>query len=288
MTAAPGPIEPTSTTTIPAREGALYAETFRPPGTPKGVVLVTHGYAEHCGRYREVAHVIVDAGWAALTYDVRGHGQSPGPRGFIDHFQTYLDDLAAAHTAARALVDASAPTVLLGHSHGSLIVLRALCSDSPPQAVAAVVSSPYLGLRLVVPGYKKLLARVASRVAPKFAQPNTLRVEDLTHDTAKQAERTADKLCFDVATARWFTESSSAQDYVANHAHRIKVPTTWLVGGADPIADPAQSKKVAGRMASATYHDLAGLRHEVFNEVDRPTVFAELTKTLAAAGASRA
>ena len=56
---------------------------------------ITHGYAEHCGRYREVAHVIVNAGWAALAYDVRGHGQSPGVRGFIDRFDTYLDDLAA-------------------------------------------------------------------------------------------------------------------------------------------------------------------------------------------------
>ena len=39
-----------------------------------------------------VAHVIVAAGWTALSYDVRGHGHSPGVRGYIDHFETYLDD----------------------------------------------------------------------------------------------------------------------------------------------------------------------------------------------------
>src|SRR4051794_18724341 len=113
MTALPGPIEPTSTQTI----SGLYTETFRPAGTPRGVVLVTHGYAEHCGRYREVAHVLVDAGWAALTYDVRGHGHSPGERGFVERFDIYLEDLAAMHAAARGLVDAGAPLVLLGHSH---------------------------------------------------------------------------------------------------------------------------------------------------------------------------
>src|SRR5260221_9395147 len=246
---APGPISPTKTTSI----DGLYGETFLPKGTPQGVVLVTHGYAEHCGRYHELANVIVGAGGAVLTYDVRGHGHSPGARGAIDHFQTYLDDLAAVHRAARALVPANAPTVLLGHSHGSLITLRALCSDKPPEAVAAIVSSPYLGLRLSVPAYKKLLARVASRVAPNLAQPNALRVEDLTHDTQKQAERTADKLCFDVATARWFTESNAAQDYVAKYASKIKVPTTWLVGGDDPIADPARSRRVAGPRAGGEY-----------------------------------
>ena len=276
----PGPATPTKTTTI----GDLYAEEFVPSAAPRGIVVVTHGYMEHCGRYREVDHVIVRAGWAALAYDVRGHGRSPGPRGHIDHFATYLDDLDRVLRAARALAP-NVPVVLLGHSHGSLITLRALCGDRPPEVAAAIVSSPYLGLRLVVPGYKKLLARAASAVAPRFAQKEKLRVEDLTHDPAKQAERTADTLCFDVATARWFTEATGAQDYVAAHADRVAVPTTWLVGADDPIADPAQSKRVAARVKGARYHDLAGMRHEVFNELDRGKVFAELTAALAASSA---
>ena len=288
MTDAPGPIAPSHETTVDVRGAGLYAETFLPKGSPRGVVLITHGYAEHCGRYREVAHVIVNAGWAAFAYDLRGHGQSPGERGFIDHFQTYLEDFTAALAAARKLVPADAPTVLLGHSHGSLITLRALCSDHPPSVAAAVLASPFLGLRLVVPRHKKLLARIASRLAPKFAQPNALRVEDLTRDKTKQAERLADKLCFDVATARWFTESLEAQDYVAQHAARITVPTTWLVGGADPIADASQSKRVAGRIAGAHYHDLVGLKHEVFNEIDRAKVFGELAGVLTACNATTA
>src|SRR5450432_3577941 len=147
---APGPLDPTKTISIPAVAGALYGEVFVPK-QPRGVVVVTHGYAEHCGRYHEVAHVIVNAGWAVLAYDVRGHGQSPGARGAIDRFETYLDDLSAAVAAARELVPARAPLVTLGHSHGSLITLRALCSDRPPDAVAAIVASPFLALRLKVP-----------------------------------------------------------------------------------------------------------------------------------------
>lgn len=281
----PGPISPTSTPTI----GGLYAEQFVPTGTPKGVVVITHGYAEHCGRYRELAHVIVEAGWAALSYDVRGHGQSPGVRGYIDKFDAYLEDLTQIHRAARALIakgsgrgpDDAAPLILLGHSHGSLITLRALADERPIECTAAIVSSPYLGLKLAVPGYKKLLARFGSVVAPKLAQPNALKVEDLTSDKQKQQERIADKLCFDIATARWFTESSAAQDYVFAHASRIKVPTHWLVGGADPIADPARSKAVAAKVNGAKYHDLVGLKHEVFNETTRDEVFGEVTKVLA-------
>ncbi len=274
----PGPAEPTATTTI---GDGLYAETFQPSGAPRGSVIITHGYADHSGRYRELAHVIKNAGWAVLSWDVRGHGKSPGARGYIDRFSRYLDDYALACTAARALAPGK-PFVMVGHSHGSLIALRALCGDRPPEATAAILSSPFLGLRLAVPKVKILAGKIASVIAPRFAQKNELRPEDLTHDKQKQAERVADKLCFDIATARWFTEASKAQAYCYDHADRIKVPTTWLVGADDPIADPAQSKRVAARAPKSTYHDLVGMRHEVFNEVDRAKVFALVTGVLAA------
>ena len=279
MSEAPGPVAPTRTTTINAPRGALYAEAFV-PDAPKGVVLITHGYAEHCGRYREVAHVITNAGWAALSYDCRGHGQSPGDRGYIDRFDVYLDDFAAALAAARALVAPGAKTVLLGHSHGGLITLRALCDERPPEVTHAIISSPFLGLKKAVPAWKKLLARGMSRIFPHFKEKNHIEATDLTHDVEKQKEHDADKLCFDTATARWFTEATAAQGYVADHADRIRVATTWLVGAADPLTDPAQSRHVAGRTPGADYHDLAGMGHEGFNGTEHPSVFAHVTRVL--------
>jgi alpha-beta hydrolase superfamily lysophospholipase len=278
-------MEPTNEVTIDAGDIALYAESFVPKGkAPIGVVVITHGYAEHCGRYRELAHVIVAAGWAALSYDVRGHGQSPGPRGYVDHFSTYLRDFAAVRATAAKMAP-KAPMVLLGHSHGSLITLRALCDERAPDHIAgAIVSSPFLALRLPVPGYKKLLARVASRVAPGLEQPSGLRIEDLTNDPGKRAERAADTRCFDIATARWFTEASKAQAEVYARAGKIRVPLTWLVGHDDPITDPSQSRRVADRAPSSTYIDLLGMKHEVFNEIDRAKVFADVTRALVTAG----
>ncbi len=272
-------MNPTTTRTV----NGLATAQFHPAGVPVGIVVISHGYAEHAGRYHEVAGVIADAGWVALTYDVRGHGKSVGARGFIESFDQYLADLHAMIALARTLVPAGAPIVLLGHSHGSLITLRALVDGTPPGVVAAILSSPYLGLRLPVPGYKKLLGRVASRIAPGLGQKNGIRSEDLTSDPQKQAEHRADTVNFDIATARWFVESSRAQDDVAANASKIRLPTTWLVGGADPIADPAQSRRVANLVTGATYHDLAGLKHEVFNETTRAQVYDLLRAALAAA-----
>jgi alpha-beta hydrolase superfamily lysophospholipase len=288
MSDLPGPIEPTKTTTIPVAGGALYAEVFQPSATPKGVVLITHGYAEHCGRYREVAHVIVNAGWAALSYDVRGHGHSPGHKGFIERFDIYIDDLRAAADAARQLAP-GAPLVLLGHSHGGLITLHALASGRIPSGVShAILSSPYLGNYEKIPGWQKALARVVTHIAPRLQQPAKIRAEQLTQDPQKQAEWAADKQNFPNATVRWFTEAEAAQKYVAAHADRITMPTTWLVGAGDLLCDAAASRRIAQRVKNATYHDLVGLRHEVFNETERGKVFAELTSVLARLGTSAA
>jgi alpha-beta hydrolase superfamily lysophospholipase len=273
---------------IAVRGGDLYTETFAPAGAPKGSVLVSHGYMEHCGRYHELASVLTKAGWAVMTYDVRGHGKSFGRRGYVDRFDQYLDDLRTVLDTTRVLAP-GAPAVLLGHSHGSLITLRALCGDSPPDVAAAIVSSPYLAAKLAVPAYKKLAGRIASRLAPKLSIPEKLPVSGLTSDPEKQKEHEADKLCFDLATARWFTEATAAQAYVEQHADRIRVPMTWLVGGADPICDASVSRRVASKVPGAVYVDFPEMVHEVFNERGRGRVFTEVEKALDAVvhGAAR-
>jgi alpha-beta hydrolase superfamily lysophospholipase len=285
MSDAPGPAEPTRTFTIPRPDATLHAEWFAPTGTPKGLVVVTHGYAEHAGRYREVANVLSRSGVAVLTYDCRGHGRSTGRRGHADHFDQYLDDLDAAVAWGRGecatLGVAEPKVVLLGHSHGSLITLRAISDSSRAiGAVAAAVASPFLALRMKVSPVKLVAGKLVAKVYPALSMPSGIRIEDLTSDEGKLAERRADTLCNDVATAGWFAEATAAQEYVLAHADSIRVPTQWLVGGADPIADPAQSRAVADRVRNATveYHELAGLKHEVFNERTRADVFGLLTR----------
>lgn len=284
----PGPLQPTRSFTIPRPDATLHAEWFAPAGTPRGLVVVTHGYAEHGGRYREVAHVLVREGVAVLTYDCRGHGRSSGQRGHVDRFDDYLDDLDAAIAWGRgecASVGLTDPRlVLLGHSHGALIVLRALTdAQRASGARAAVLSSPFLGLRLKVSPVKRIGGKVVARVYPSLTLSNEIKIEDLTSDEGKLAERRADTLCHGEATAGWFNEATAAQEFVHEHAHAIQVPTLWLVGGADPIADPARSQAVAARVRGGTveYHDLVGLKHEVLNERTRGDVFGLLTRFVA-------
>jgi alpha-beta hydrolase superfamily lysophospholipase len=279
----PGPLVPTATTRFPSGDGVeLYGEWFAVP-RPRAAALVLHGYLEHCGRYRELAHVLARAGIATFTFDMRGHGRAEGQRGYITGMGEYLADMDAARAVLDRSVDELAPgsalpRVLIGHSNGALIALRALTEPARgPAPVAAVLSSPFLGLKHKISGVKDMIGRLAGRWLPTLSLPSDIPIEHLTSDPDKQRERRLDTLCNDVASSGWYLAAQEAQAFVAAQAARIEVPTLWLVSGSDRVADAAVTRTLHARLSSpSTYHELAGLEHEVFNERERGRVFGLL------------
>ena len=79
-----------------------------------------------------------------------------------------------------------------------------------------------------------------------------------------------------MASARWFTEALAAQARVEAGARAIAVPTLWLIGGDDPIANPAVAERIARTVPGAEVHVLAGFKHEVWNERERATPLGQL------------
>src|SRR3954468_17749427 len=77
----------------------LYVHEWRPRGNARAVVLLSHGMAEHGGRYHRLGKALVQAGFAAYAADQRGHGHSAlyGTRGHFaerDGWNKVVGDLA--------------------------------------------------------------------------------------------------------------------------------------------------------------------------------------------------
>tara|TARA_R110002096_G_scaffold77896_7_gene183342 strand:+ start:90048 stop:90905 length:858 start_codon:yes stop_codon:yes gene_type:complete len=254
--------------------GSLYEAS-----NPKANALVLHGYADHGGRYAEVAETLRAQGFSVLCPDLRGHGRSKGDRGYISSFDNYLEDVEAA-LLSLATVAGERPVLFVGHSNGGLVGLRLIADPfrCPKIIKAAVISSPFLELNKKAP-VQILFAKVASKILPKLALPNKIKSEELTHDAEKIREHENDPLVHDVASARWFTNAVATQQWVAEFANRIEMPTIWLVAGQDSLANPAQTRKVqAAVTAETSYHEFPEMRHEVFNEIDRADVFKLLVE----------
>jgi lysophospholipase len=259
-------------------------QSWSPEGEQVAVLAVVHGYGEHGGRYTFLVDAMLPRGYAVISFDLRGHGRSPGPRGHIRRFSDYVADTGAflAHVG-RAFP--GRPVVLLGHSMGGLIAAAfAEQEGKATQKIAGLVlSSPFVGVRLPVPAIQVKVARLLSRITPSLRMTNPLRNEQLSHDPAVVAAAGADPLNHRVTTVRWAAEILAAQRTVLSAAGSLRLPLLLLYADDDPIADPRTSEELFVGAASADKTKIcyAGYYHEVFNEVGRAAVFDDLAGWLA-------
>ena len=94
--------------------------------------------AEHAGRYRHVADLLVGLGLRVAIPDHRGHGRSGGKRLLVRDLSEFTADLETLRTLE--LVDGR-PTYLLGHSMGGEIALD-YALDHQSSLAALVLSAP--------------------------------------------------------------------------------------------------------------------------------------------------
>src|SRR5689334_17538390 len=124
----------------------LYGRLWRCGAKPSATIVVVHGFGEHSGRYNHVAAWFCDAGMDAITFDLRGHGKSEGPRGHYSHYSDLIRDLELV------LGRAESPKFLYAHSFGGQIVLRAGTEVKLP-VLGAFISSPWIRLAFSPPAW---------------------------------------------------------------------------------------------------------------------------------------
>ena len=245
------------------------------------VVVLLHGFGEHLLRYEHVAQHLVGGGFVVVAVDVRGHGKSDGQRGHVLRHDEYMVDVDAAFALAQR-VHPGGERVLLGHSHGGLLALRYLMQESGHQPAALVLSSPFLGIAVAVPRWKAALGRSLSRFKPDFSLPTDLPASHLSKDQSVVDAYVKDPLVHAAASARWFTEVQEAQADALRRAHQVKLPTLVMQGGDDKIVDIGATRRAAEGLGSADkeYIEYPGLRHEIFNEVERDKVLRDMQRWL--------
>ncbi len=237
-----------------------------PSGTPKAVLSMMHGYAEHGARYAHVMGALAEHDIGSVIVDLRGHGRSAGSRGYCERFAEFLEDAREVRklTEQRAK---GVPHFLFGHSFGGLVATMSAL-DRSDSLHGVILSAPLFGLGFEPPRLKVLAGRLASRVAPKFRVPTGLSGKDMTHDGGRVHDYDADPLVFKSATARWFTETASAQERAFASAVRLRVPLYVVFGTGDRVASFVRGKHFFDSAGSEdkTWDPREGLLHEVLNE----------------------
>jgi len=245
-----------------------------PKGPRRAALILVHGWGEHTGRYAHVAAWLAERGLAVFALDQRGAGHTPGPRGHVTRFAQYLADIVALRKLAQA--EAPGPLLLLGHSHGGLIVLRYL--ETAPEGVAgAIVTSPWLALAMQPPRWKTGLAGLLADLTPSLQIPTGMSLDDICTDRGVVARAKADPWCHQVMTPRAFREIREATRLALAERDRIAVPLFVGLPGEDRIiSTPASQAFAASLRGDVTLRLYPGMFHEILNEREQGRVFADM------------
>lgn len=248
------------------------------------VAVIVHGLGEHSGRYEHVAAYLNQQGWAAVSYDHRGHGRSPGKRGALHASDDLLHDLAAVIDATR-IAYPDRPLLLVGHSLGGAIAARFVSAlarpaegpDSAPWSrpvTALVLSSP--ALAIPISAVQKALLATVGQLTPDVAVGNGLKPAWICHNPATVAAYQADPLVHDRVTGRLTAWLLQAGETVRQRASAWATPTLIMWGGEDRCVQPQGSADFAASAPSGivTHHPWPTLSHEIFNEVEQAEVLA--------------
>jgi alpha-beta hydrolase superfamily lysophospholipase len=243
----------------------IHWERADPAGGVRGVVLLSHGYAEHVGRYRDFVAHETGRGLAVAAIDHRGHGRSGGARGHCRDIDEFVTDLRTLADLAEGWWP-GLPRVLFGHSLGGLLALAYLLRH-PGTVRAAALSAPALRVPDAAPPPLRWLALGLAQVAPGIAFQSNLDARLLARDPAVGEAYVADPLVHRRATAGFFRAVRATQAEVLAEAARLAVPLLVLQGDADRIVDPAGARELAARLRAP--HELVvlpGYYHELLNE----------------------
>ena len=251
----------------------LYYQRWRPEGEPKAVLPVVHGFGEHSGRYANVVDWFVPKGYAVYSFDLRGHGHSPGPRGYINEWAEFHGDVKAFLALVREQ-EPDRPLFLLGHSMGGLIVLEYALRH--PEGLTSVIASGPLLAQAGISPFLIMMSKVLSSVMPRFTLNTGLDATAISRDPAVVEAYVNDPLVHSLGTPRLSTEITRAVEWTQAHGAEMRIPCLIVHGSADKLVPPEGSRIFYEGMTLADKERQVyeGYFHEVFNDVGKEQVLA--------------
>ena len=287
------PIRRRETQVALSETGLRYRRSWLPPEPVHAMVLV-HGYAEHSGRYDEMAMHFAGRGFAVHAYDQAGHGRTRGPRGHVDRYDRLLDDLTRFVELVR-LDHPGLPLTIVGHSMGGLVTAATAAFRNPD--VDRIVLSGALLQRggESGPGWSErlavLVARLLAPLGSRIGLSAGLDPSGLSRDPEVARRYLEDPFVKDRMSARFASGMMSMVEAVRTAADRVEAPILVLHGEADPMCPVAGSRafhaglspEIAAESALKIYPEL---RHEIFQEPERHAVWQDVLDWLDAPGAT--
>ncbi len=245
--------------------------------TEKSLVIFHRGH-EHSGRVQDIVEALALDDVAMFAWDARGHGRTPGERGYAPDFSAVVRDvdcfvrhLEAAHGKWPEHM------MVLAQSVGAVSV-AAWVHDYAPRIRGMVLAAPAFAIKLYVPlaipGLRLLLKLRGKR---KTFIKSYVKAKMLTHDPVQARSYDADELIAKSIAANVLVDLQDTSRRLIKDAGAIQTPTLLLSAGSDWVVKLGPQRKFFERIGSPIKRMkvFPGLYHDLLHERDRQAVIDE-------------
>ena len=236
----------------------------------RGAVVLFHRGHEHSARMAHLVDELDLPDFDFFAWDARGHGKSPGERGYSPSFassvrdvQTFVDHIRAEYGIA------AEDLAVLAQSVGAVLVAT-WAHDYAPRIRCQVLASPAFKVKLYVPLARPGL-RLMQRLRGNFFVNSYVKAKFLTHDPSRQASYDSDPLISRPISVNILLDLYAAADRVVADAQAITIPTQLLISGADWVVHHAPQHEFFERLGAPVKekHVLEGFYHDTLGELNR-------------------
>ena len=253
----------------------IFFRSWRPAGTPRGVVVIVPGFNAHSGYYAWVAQQFVADGLAVYALDLRGRGKSDGERFYVEKFDDYVSDVTGFVTLVKTR-EPGLRVYLLGHSAGG-VVACVYTLDHQAEIDGLICES--FAFQVPAPDFVLAVLKGLSHIAP-HAHVLPLKNADFSRDPAAVAAMNADPLiAHETQPTQTVAAMVRADERLKKDFPLIRLPVLILHGTQDKATRPAGSQLFYDTAGSSdkTLKLYEGGYHDLLNDIDKATVMADIT-----------
>lgn len=244
------------------------------PGvTPKVIVLFHRGH-EHSGRLQHIVDELAMPDTSFYAWDARGHGRTPGQRGFSPSLTRSVQDVDEFVRFAAADSHASVENVVVVAQSVGAVLAATWAHDYAPAIRGMVLASPAFKVKLYVPFARSGLA-LMHRLRGLFFVNSYVKGKYLTHDPARVASFNEDPLIARPIAVNILLDLYKTAERIVSDANAITLPVQMLISGEDYVVHRQPQIDFYRRLRNPLkeIHVLPGFYHDTLGEKERHLAF---------------
>ncbi|RDH43911.1 bifunctional alpha/beta hydrolase/class I SAM-dependent methyltransferase [Zooshikella ganghwensis] len=248
----------------------LFYRYWPPHPTGHYAIILFHRGHEHSARWQEMVDQLNIPTLHLFAWDARGHGLSPGERGYANSLNELVKDADSFIRHIEKDYQISMDRmIILGHSVGSVIA-STWVHDYAPAIRGLILGSPALRVRLYVPFAIPAL-RLLLKYRSKSFISSYVKGRLLTHDPEKISQYDNDPLICPAIAVNVLVDLYDAGTRLMQDAGAITVPTLLLCSGADFVVKQQAQRRFYNHLPNLRkeMQVFPGFFHDTFNEVNR-------------------